>query len=152
MKKESLGIRNNNPCNIRTGSNWIGLDTTYKGEFCRFRNVVWGIRAVIYLIRKYHYKYGLKTVEEIINRWAPPQDNNNTSAYIEYVKTTMQAKFKPLHDKCPYKSCFDLDTRCFDINDTCRNNVLYTLIYAMCKIESGYILTKDVFDNAMKLL
>jgi len=83
------GIRNNNPGNIRdTSVPWNGLlpggrdgETTFEV----FKASWWGLRALAILLRNYSRKYGLTTVREIINRWAPPSDNNPTSDYVRYV-------------------------------------------------------------------
>lgn len=78
------GIRNNNPGNIRWGSNWQGLiseeERTDK-SFCQFKNPVYGLRAMVKIIFTYQEKYGLNTVESIIHRYAPPNENN-TQGYI----------------------------------------------------------------------
>ncbi|HGM7056765.1 TPA: structural protein [Serratia marcescens] len=81
------GIRNNNPGNIRWGDDWRGLvpdaQRTDK-SFCQFTSPEYGIRAMIVILRNYQRKRGLKTVADIINRWAPPVENN-TLAYINSV-------------------------------------------------------------------
>lgn len=81
------GIRNNNPGNIRWGDDWRGLvpdaQRTDK-SFCQFTSPEYGIRAMIIILRNYQRKRGLKTVADIINRWAPPVENN-TLAYINSV-------------------------------------------------------------------
>ena len=85
-------IRNNNPLNIRRGK------TLWKGEiapsllgraggeavFCKFSSVEWGLRAAFCLLRTYANKYRLCCVRDIINRWAPPTENDTTS-YIRHV-------------------------------------------------------------------
>lgn len=81
------GIRNNNPGNIRWGSNWQGLIPQEKRtdkDFCQFRSPDYGLRAVVKLFFIYRDKYGLNTVESIINRYAPPNENN-TKGYISRV-------------------------------------------------------------------
>ena len=46
----------------------------------------WGWRAAFHLLtRNYYQKHGLQTIRGIISRWAPPQDHNNTEAYIKNV-------------------------------------------------------------------
>lgn len=81
------GVRNNNPGNIRWGDDWQGLvaeaQRTDK-SFCQFISPEYGIRAMIIILRNYQRKRGLKTVTDIINRWAPPVENN-TKAYIDSV-------------------------------------------------------------------
>lgn len=81
------GIRNNNPGNIRWGDEWEGLvsETQRTDEsFCQFTSPEYGIRAMIIILRKYNRQYGLRTVSEIINRWAPPVEND-TDSYVNSV-------------------------------------------------------------------
>ena len=78
------GIRNNNPGNIRWGDAWQGLvsqDQRTDPTFCQFTDAVYGIRAMVRIFGKYSDAYGLNTVAGIINRWAPPSENN-TLAYV----------------------------------------------------------------------
>lgn len=94
------GIRNNNPLNIRRGKTpWLGevdhldfVDTKgesgaarfYDKSFCQFSDVKYGYRAAFKLIKKYIEVYECNTVRKIINRWAPPTENN-TSNYVKHV-------------------------------------------------------------------
>jgi hypothetical protein len=81
------GMRNKNPMNIKDSSiNWDGetgenLDTTFE----EFENYSDGIRAGAKLLVNYQAIYGLNTIEGIINRYAPPSDNNPTNDYVQYV-------------------------------------------------------------------
>lgn len=77
------GIRNNNPGNIEKGaSKWQGLAGNQSdSRFATFTDATWGIRALAVLLINYQDKYGLNTIEGIINRWAPPVENK-TSAYV----------------------------------------------------------------------
>lgn len=91
---EPRGIRNNNPGNIRWGDDWRGLvpDTQRTDKsFCQFTSPEYGIRAMIIILRNYQRKRGLKTVTDIINRWAPPVENN-TLAYINSVANSVGVK------------------------------------------------------------
>ncbi len=83
----SRGIRNNNPGNIRWGEEWQGLVPTAQRtdkSFCQFTAPEYGLRAMVIILRNYQRKYGLNTVNGIIKRWAPPNENN-TQAYINSV-------------------------------------------------------------------
>ena len=54
--------------------------------FVQFKSLEYGWRAAFYLLTcTYYHKYRLYTIRGIISRWAPPQDNNDTSAYIANV-------------------------------------------------------------------
>ena len=80
------GYRNNNPLNIRISSNaWKGkVPQNTDGAFEQFVDMTYGYRAALATMRTYIKKYGCNTVEKIINRWAPPSENN-TLAYIKHV-------------------------------------------------------------------
>ncbi len=81
---DTRGVRNNNPGNIRISSNkWVG-QTGDDGAFAKFATPEHGIRALGKNLLSYA-RQGFVTPEQIINRWAPPEDNNDTQAYIEYV-------------------------------------------------------------------
>tara|TARA_R110002095_G_scaffold53860_1_gene46593 strand:- start:1960 stop:2619 length:660 start_codon:yes stop_codon:yes gene_type:complete len=84
--KQSRGIRNNNPGNIRrNGDPWQGLAKEQNDrEFFTFKSAIYGIRALARLLITYQDKYGLCTIETIITRWAPAVENN-TKAYIQSV-------------------------------------------------------------------
>lgn len=87
------GIRNNNPGNIRWGDPWQGLvpfEQRTDPDFCQFTDPTWGIRAIVRILITYQDKRRaadgsvIDTVAEIIERWAPPNEND-TSAYINSV-------------------------------------------------------------------
>lgn len=81
---KSLGIRNNNPLNIRFSKHvtWKGQSGVHRG-FCKFETMKLGYRAALLLLCNYYNK-GYDTIHKIINRWAPPSEND-TPAYIRYV-------------------------------------------------------------------
>lgn len=85
------GLRNNNPGNIRNSSTeWLGEIVPSKDKsFKQFSSMAYGYRAVIKLLQNYRKLYNLKTIAELINRWAPSNENN-TSAYITRVCKEMQ--------------------------------------------------------------
>ena len=91
MKSEELklprGLRNNNPLNIRrSGDKWQGLKALQEDrEFFQFTDMKWGWRAAFrQLCHTYYGKYKLRTIRDIIYRWAPPNENG-TLAYIRSV-------------------------------------------------------------------
>lgn len=79
------GIRNNNPGNLEysKANPWVG-QTGDDGRFAKFETPEHGIRALGRNLLSYQ-RQGIDTVNDIINRWAPPSDNNNTDAYIQAV-------------------------------------------------------------------
>jgi hypothetical protein len=76
------GMRNNNPGNIEDGPfaqklpGYIGSD----GRFAKFASLDDGNAAMETLLRSYGNR-GFNTPDAIVNRWAPPSDNNPTKAY-----------------------------------------------------------------------
>ena len=81
------GIRNNNPLNIRRSADkWQGLKAQQEDrEFFQFSEMKWGWRAAFRLLcHTYYGKYKLRTIRAIINRWAPPKEND-TQYYIRSV-------------------------------------------------------------------
>ncbi len=81
------GYRNNNPLNIRYSNvnNWLGkITNNTDGAFEQFITMPYGYRAALYLLRKYIKTYGCNTIKKIIEKWAPPSENN-TDGYITSV-------------------------------------------------------------------
>ncbi|EKK2003336.1 hypothetical protein PMA14_004773, partial [Escherichia coli] len=79
------GIRNNNPGNLEYSKTnpWVG-QTGDDGRFAKFETPEHGIRALGRNLMSYQ-RQGIDTVSEIINRWAPPTDKNDTMSYIKAV-------------------------------------------------------------------
>ena len=77
------GIANCNPGNIRQSpTRWLGMCPDQKDpDFIQFTAPVFGIRALMRVVLNYYRLHGLKTIGAIIDRWAPPAENN-TAAYI----------------------------------------------------------------------
>ena len=85
------GIRNANPGNIRWGAAWQGLVPSAQRSdpsFCQFTDPVYGIRAIAKVMLTYADVYHLNTVQGVIGRWAPPNENN-TAAYVLSVAQSM---------------------------------------------------------------
>jgi len=82
---EPRGLRNNNPGNIESGrfaatvQGFQGSD----GRFAQYATPEQGIQAADKLLTSYAGR-GLNTVNGIVNRWAPPTENN-TGAYVAQV-------------------------------------------------------------------
>ena len=84
------GLKNNNPLNIRHSKDqWQGasIPQTDK-DFVQFKTMAYGYRAVWRTLNTYFYRFLMQKkpfcVETIINRWAPPVEND-TKAYISTV-------------------------------------------------------------------
>ncbi len=83
--KEPRGIRNNNPGNIRIGAKWQGLAAVQSDpSFAVFVSPEYGMRALAKILVTYYRRYGLRTIREVITRYAPSSENN-TAAYIDAV-------------------------------------------------------------------
>ncbi len=91
------GIRNHNPGNIDFNPKvkWQNLDDPpTDGRFCRFKTAPDGIRALCRVLITYQDKRQaadgskIDTVREIVERWAPPVEND-TSAYAAAVRRSL---------------------------------------------------------------
>lgn len=114
------GIRNRNPLNIRysAANKWQGLDDPPSdGAFCRFKDDQWGIRAAAVLLQNYQKKYHLRTIEELITRWAP-HNENDTRAYTLAVANYMDVS----------------KDFAVDLNDP---QEMEQLLRGMCQVECG---------------
>lgn len=87
------GIRNNNPGNIRLGTaRWQGQKRQQMDNaFVEFDTAEDGLRALGVLLLTYQRKYGLDTVESILNRYAPPCENA-TDSYASDICRHMNVK------------------------------------------------------------
>lgn len=109
MAKNNLprGIRNNNPGNVElTGDKWQGLlpaSQQTDGRFAQFSTPAWGIRALARTLITYQDKYNLRTIPKIINRWAPPVENNS-NAYIGAVVSSTGISGSTLLDLHSYNN------------------------------------------------
>jgi murein DD-endopeptidase MepM/ murein hydrolase activator NlpD len=76
---EATGIRNKNYLNVKNGSSpWMDADgkesqTDSRGHAI-FAEPAYGVRAGILLLRKYYFSHNLRTIAEILARWAPATD------------------------------------------------------------------------------
>jgi hypothetical protein len=112
------GIRNNNPGNIRHGDKWQGLSAEQTdSEFCVFSQPEYGIRALCRILRTYQRKYGLRDVHSIINRFAPPVEND-TESYIKSV-------------------CLKLDVTPETLIDLEEKGIMLNLLKAIIRHENG---------------
>lgn len=135
-KKLTRGMRNNNPLNIEKGNSWQGERNTQSDRrFEEFISLEYGLRAGFLILKKYLARppkgYGLETLTQIINRWAP-RSENNTSSYVEFVSARSQvSKTERL--------------KWTDKNKLCR------IVQAMCIIESNADISFGRIENAYAL-
>lgn len=88
MKNPPLGIRNNNPGNIRASqTKWMG-EMIVEGAFERFETPVMGLRALMRLLLIYYRRYELDSIRSIVNRWAPPNENDTGAYQVSVTETT----------------------------------------------------------------
>lgn len=90
----ALGIRNNNPFNLRTSSTaWQGKipleNNTGKG-FEQFQNELAGLRAGMINCLTAQRKYKCRTIGDLIARHAPSNEND-TAAYALFVAKALGA-------------------------------------------------------------
>lgn len=86
MEPMTRGMKINNPGNVRISNTpWVGKVKSSDPAFEEFDNVEHGIRAAAKIFCIYHLSHKLSTIAQFISRWAPPEDSNPTSAYIEFV-------------------------------------------------------------------
>lgn len=134
MTRPARGERNNNPGNIRHGSKWQGLSAQQTDpRFCQFVSPEYGIRAIYKLLQTYQKKYELNTVESIIDRYAPPNENN-TTGYIN-------------------RAAKDIGVSVNEPIDVSSKPVAIALATAIVGVELGYQpYSQKVFEDAWLLL
>ncbi|WP_423209364.1 structural protein [Proteus mirabilis] len=134
MTRPARGERNNNPGNIRHGSKWQGLSAQQTDkDFCQFVSPEYGIRALYKLLQTYQKKYELNTVESIIDRYAPPNENN-TTGYIN-------------------RAAKDIGVSVNEPINVSSKQVAIVLATAIVGVELGYQpYTDKVFEDAWLLL
>lgn len=128
-------MRNCNPLNIRKNDTdkWLGLKTVQMDDqFFQFQNIFYGLRAAFKTLSTYNTKHKLYTVSAIINRWAPPTENN-TSNYVKMVcdLTKFRQDEYITIDKDKEKAM--------------------RLVYAMSFVESAVTFDDDTLDLAYRM-
>jgi hypothetical protein len=85
--KNSRGLRNNNPLNLRpVGFSYQGQTGVDSKGHAIFTDIVFGLRAgTLDLYAKYFVR-GLKSFAAIIKIFAPSSDGNNEAAYVQQLK------------------------------------------------------------------
>ena len=138
--KKPRGLRNNNPLNIRKSDGlWIG-QTGNDGAFCIFLTMAYGYRAAFRILKTYNMKYHACSVREIIGRWAPPSDGNNTKGYIDRV--------------CRMSGLRETDIIVADSIDVEQQERVKQLVLAMARVENGcpaWAIDRDDIDEGYDL-
>ena len=86
------GIRNNNPGNIRLSKiQWLGQTRLPQQDpdFVEFTAPLFGLRALMKTLLAYYLRYDLDTVQSLINRYAPPHEND-TESYARAVAKALR--------------------------------------------------------------
>ncbi|RZZ81947.1 structural protein P5 [Pseudoxanthomonas winnipegensis] len=102
------GVRNNNPGNLDRNPDviWQGEDRSEgalarEKRFCVFLTPEYGFRALVRTLVTYQDKHKLRTVDQMIRRWAPPSEND-TTAYVRQVASALGvAPDRPLDIHAP---------------------------------------------------
>jgi hypothetical protein len=84
--KLPLGLRHNNPLNVRPLANhqtWRGQVGVTGSNFCIFATADEGIRAGALNLRNYQRFHGIDNLVKIVRRYAPAEDQNDEVAYVK---------------------------------------------------------------------
>ena len=137
-KIEPRGIRNNNPLNIRKGSNWQGEKYPQDDKsFEQFESMQYGVRAGFIILRRYISGYNgltqrFNTIEKIISRWAPATEND-TRAYIAQVERLTGI---------PSRQQISFSQRSF----------MVAIVDAMIRIECGQPIERSIIESAYDMV
>jgi hypothetical protein len=101
------GIRNNNPLNIiEAGIKWQGMASAQPDDrFVSFNRPEDGIRAAAKILQAYQESHGINTLRGVINRWAPPIEND-TSAYVTSVSIRSDIEPDDVLNLSDYKTVY----------------------------------------------
>jgi len=91
---ETIGIRNNNPGNLRSHNpyKWPGcLGVDSQGHMI-FKKPIDGVRAIVINLKKYRDEKKLKTIKRIVETWVGPKNVNskNCKNYQRYLALSLQ--------------------------------------------------------------
>jgi murein DD-endopeptidase MepM/ murein hydrolase activator NlpD len=153
---DSTGIRNNNYLNVKNGADpWLDAggkpSKTDERGHAVFTDPAYGVRAGIVLLRSYFFRHNLRTIAEILARWAPASDTvgslpggpkNSPLEYSTFVAGRLGIGF---NDK--------LDI--FKADKTVGNIArLRALFSAMAEYEngSGFKVPEEVFHDGLELV
>jgi len=79
-----IGQRINNPLNIRQYDQGFLGETGEDSGFVSFEDPMYGVRAADRVLTTYGTKRGINTIRGLINRFAPPSENE-TRNYVNYI-------------------------------------------------------------------
>ena len=84
-----IGQRINNPYNIRQANQGFVGESGEEGGFVSFDDPMYGVRAADRVLSTYDRDYGINSIRGLLNRYAPPEDDNDTESYISYVSNKL---------------------------------------------------------------
>ena len=83
-----IGQRINNPFNIRQANQDFLGETGEESGFVSFESSPFGVRAADKVLTTYGRDYGINTIRGLINRFAPPSEND-TRGYVNYISSQL---------------------------------------------------------------
>jgi len=128
------GERNRNPGNIELdGLPWQGLatDCSLDDTFCVFTDVLYGVRALASVLLSYQRVHGLKTVRQIVHRWAMSKH-----PYIDLSASVFAARVG-----CSPDADLDLE----------HPAALSAVVRAIIQHENGRVTCRHVITDAVRL-
>ena len=84
-----IGQRINNPFNIRQANQGFVGESGDESGFVSFDDPMYGVRAADRVLSTYGRDYGINSIRGLLNRYAPPEDDNDTESYISYVSNKL---------------------------------------------------------------
>ena len=116
----------NNPFNIKRvdSKKYLGKDYVNNGKYEKFTNVNFAVAAYLTLLDKNYLSKGHNTISKIVNRYAPPSEND-TQKYINDLSIMTKIDKNKIIK--------------FDFNTS------FSVCSAMARFESSYTLDKETF-------
>lgn len=101
IAKPTRGEKNKNPANIvwTDKIHWQGQIPDFErtdARFCQFETDVLGLRALCRALLNYQRLDGCKTLADVVNRWAPPVENDTGAYVVDVAVRTGIAAEEPL--------------------------------------------------------
>lgn len=130
-----IGIRYNNPGNLRkTDITWQGELSDNPGSFERFISFKFGLRAMIKDLQS-KISSGTNTIKKILYIYAPPDDGNDTIAYINTVSSGTGINADSILNRSD-------------------KNTMFKLVREMIKVEQGqkYVISEQRFTESWEIL
>ncbi|MFO1485949.1 MAG: peptidoglycan DD-metalloendopeptidase family protein [Verrucomicrobiaceae bacterium] len=150
-----VGVKNKNYLNVKNGSDpWLdaaGKSKTDPKGHAIFTDAAYGVRAGILLLRTYYLTHQLKSVLEILSRWAPVSDTIGSQAGNAHNNPTEYAIFVSNKMGVDYNQKLELFHADKSINNV---GQLRGLFFAMAEYEvgGGFKVPEKEFNAGLELL